>query len=504
MKRQFAKNLTSNWAVYVASAVISFFLMPYILGKIGQAALGIWILVGSFSGYLGLFDFGIGYAVVRYVARFQRTGEPDRRNEVVATAFYLASFLSLIVVIATLIIMHNAVSLFNIPADLAVSSRWVILLIGITIAVGFPLSVFSEALSGGLWRFDLFNIVAMFMAVARVGLTVLFLELGWGLVGLGLAALIVSAGGYLWRAGLLFRLLPDLSIHPRLFSYRVIRMIGGYSFFSFMLVLSGRIAFYSDSFIVGYFRGVVEVAVFGIAVKLTEYLRQLIFTMTRLFSPVAARYDPDTDRASLKRLFYDGSRLNLLFSLPLTVILFFWGGPFVRLWVGDEFAYSETILRILLLGHVLSFTQGIGGEILLGVARHRTFAMLSLAGALINIVLSIVLIGPLGLSGVAWGTTIPLALLSLGYVPAVTLRLVGGKPAEFLRLVIGPALLAVLAPAAVVILTAHLIDGFWRFILLTTAAGALYLPGAYIFGLTATEKETLGELRRRVLGRFLA
>jgi O-antigen/teichoic acid export membrane protein len=504
MKRQFAKNLTSNWAVYGASAVISFFLMPYILGKVGQAALGIWILVGSFSGYLGLFDFGIGFAVVRFVARFQRTGEPERRNEVVATSFYLASILSVIVVIATIVIMHNAVSLFNIPPDLATSSRWVILLIGVTIAVGFPLSVFSEALSGGLWRFDLFNIVALFMAIARVGLTILFLELGWGLIGLGLAALIVSAGGYLWRAGLLFRLLPDLSIHPRLFSYRVIRMIGGYSFFSFILVLSGRIAFYSDSFIVGYFRGVVDVAVFGIAVKLTEYLRQLIFTMTRLFSPVAARYDPDADRASLKRLFYDGSRLNLLFSLPLSIILFFWGGAFIRLWVGEEFTYSQIILRILLVGHVLSFTQGIGGEILLGVGRHRAFAMLSLIGAIINIALSIILIGPLGLSGVAWGTTIPLALLSLGYVPAATLKLVGGRPAEFMRLVIGPAVLAVLAPAVLVILTAHLIDGYWRFAILIVLAVSLYIPGAYFLGLTATEKATLREIRHRIFGRFLA
>ncbi len=504
MKRQFAKNLTSNWAVYGASAVISFFLTPYILGKVGQAALGVWILVGSFSGYLGLFDFGIGYAVVRYVARFQRTGEPERRNEVVATAFYLASALSAIVIAATFVIMYNAVSLFDIPPDLAASSRGVILLIGVTIAVGFPLSVFSEALSGGLWRFDLFNVVAIFMAVARVGLTILFLELGWGLIGLGLAALIVSAGGYLWRAGLLFRLLPDLSIHPRLFSYRVISMIGGYSFFSFMLVLSGRIAFYSDSFIVGYFRGVIDVAVFGIAVKLTEYLRQLIFTMTRLFSPVAAKYDPDADRASLKRLFYDGSRLNLLFSLPLSIMLFFWGGMFIRLWVGNEFGYSEIILRILLVGHVLSFTQGIGGEILLGVGRHRTFAVLSLAGAAINIGLSIVLIGYWGLSGVAWGTTIPLALLSLGYVPAATLKLVGGQPGEFLRRVIGPPVLAVLAPAVLVIFTTHLIDGFWRFILLTLAAGIVYVPGAYFLGLTASEKAILREIRYRIFRRFLA
>lgn len=504
MKRQFAKNLTSNWAVYGASALISFFLMPYILGKIGQGALGIWILVGSFSGYLGLFDFGIGYAVVRYVARYQRTDEPERRNEVVATAFYLASVFSILVVIATLLIMHNAVSLFDIPQELAASSRWVILLIGVSIAVGFPLSVFSEALSGGLWRFDLFNIVALFASAARVGLTILFLELGWGLVGLGLAALLVSAGGYLWRAGMLFRLLPDLSIRPRLFRLHVIRMVGGYSFFSFILVLSGRVAFYSDSFIVGYFRGIVDVAVFGIAVKLTEYLRQMIFTMTRLFSPVAARYDPDADRSSLKRLFYDGSRLNLLFSLPLSVMLFFWGGAFIRLWVGDGFAYSEVILRILLVGHVLSFTQGIGGEVLLGVGRHRTFALLSLAGAAVNIALSIALIGPLGLPGVAWGTTIPLALLSLGYLPAATLKLVGGRPVEFLRQVIGPAVLAVAAPAGLIVLTTRFIDSFWRFFLLAALAGALYFPGAYLLGLKRAERANIGKIGDRVFRRFLA
>jgi O-antigen/teichoic acid export membrane protein len=248
----------------------------------------------------------------------------------------------------------------------------------------------------------------------------------------------------------------------------------------------------------------VEVAVFGIAVKLTEYLRQLIFTMTRLFSPVAARYDPDVDRSSLKRLFYDGSRLNLLFSLPLSVMLFFWGGPLIRLWVGDGFAYSEVILRILLVGHVLSFTQGIGGEVLLGVGRHRTFALLSLAGAVINIVLSIVLIGPLGLPGVAWGTTMPLALLSLGYLPAATLKLVGGRPLEFLGRVIGPAVLAVLAPAALIIFTTRFIDGFWRFALFAALAGVLYLPGAYLLGLKKAERANLSQIRERIYRRFLA
>jgi len=502
MKRQFAKNLTSNWAVYIVSAVTSFFLMPYVLAKTGQAALGVWILVGSFTGYLGLFDFGIGFAVVRYVARYQQTGESRRRNEIVATSFYAGIILSALVLAATIYIMYNAAGFFDIPADLIVSSRWVIFLVGLSIALGFPLSIFSEALAGGLWRFDLFNAVALVMALLRVVLTVLFLELGWGLIGLGLAALIGSLAGYIWRARILYRLLPDLSIHPRLASWNTLKSIGGYSFYSFILVLSGRVAYYSDSFVVGIFRGVEAVAVFGIAAKLTEYLRQSVFTMTRLFSPVAARYDPDTDQASLRRLFYDGSRLNLLFSLPLSLVLFFWGAALIRLWVGPEFAASELILEVLLIGHVVSFMQGIGGEILLGVGRHRVFALLSLAAALANVALSIVLIRPLGLAGVAWGTTIPLAVLSLAYLPAATLRLTGGSLGQFLSQVIKPAVLASAAPAILIVATAGRITDPQIFAVLLGIAGILYLPGAYIFGLTHDEKLKAADLLKRARGRF--
>ena len=502
MKRQFAKNLTSNWAMYGVMALISFFLMPYILSRIGQTALGVWILVGSFSGYLGLFDFGIGFAVVRFVARYQRAGDFQSRNEVVATAFYAASGLALLVIAATLYIMVNAAALFDIPPNLVGQSQAVIFLTGLSIAIGFPLSIFSEALAGGLFRFDLFNTVGLLMGVLRAGLTILCLEFGWGLTGLGFAALVSSLLAYLWRARMLFSLLPDLSIHPRLVSRDVIRKIGGYSFFSFILVFSGRIAFYSDSFVVGYFCGIKEVAVFGIAAKLTEYLRQLIFTTTKLFSPVASRYDPDKDQASLRRIFYDGSRLHLLFSLPLSWVLFFWGGKLIRLWVGDAFSYSEVILQILLLGHVTSFLQGIGGDILLGVGRHQRFAILSLLAAIINISLSIILVKPWGLAGVAWGTTIPLTVLSLFYLPAATLRLVGGKPLEFIRKAVQPAVLASIVPGAVVLIAGKWINSLYSLFLWGAVVAGLFAIGAFMFGLQKPEKERIISELSRLRGRF--
>lgn len=477
--------------VYIVSALISVALTPYIIAKLGKAAYGVWILVGSFSSYLGLFDFGIGYAVVRFVARYQQTGEVEKRNEVIATSFYAAALLAVLVLGATVFLIIKAAALFNIPADIVGESQLVILLVGLSIAFAFPMGIFSEALAGGLWRYDLFNKVSLTIAVARTALTVALLELGWGLPGLGVAVLAGSLAGYIWRARLLYTLLPDLSIKLRLVTFNVFRQIGDYTFYSFLLVLSGRIAFYSDSFIVGLYRGVEDIAIFGIAVKLTEYLRQLVFTLTKLFSPVASRYHPDSDKEALKRLFYTGTRLNLLFSIPLAAGLFFWGGPIIRLWIGPAFDYSTVILQILLIGHVLSFTQGISGEILLGVGRHRVFAGLSLLAALINIVLSILLVQKIGLVGVAWGTTIPLAVLSLAYLPAATLRLVDGRLEEFIRQALMPVIRATALPLVIIIAASYYLNDGWRLAGSMAVTAAVYGLTGYLWGLTRDEKDKI-------------
>jgi len=57
----------------------------------------------------------------------------------------------------------------------------------------------------------------------------------------------------------------------------------------------------------------------------------------------------------------------------------------------------------------------------------------SLGSAVINIVLSVILVQVIGLPGGGLGTTIPLSLLSLLYVPFAAIRLVGGRPLGFLR-----------------------------------------------------------------------
>src|ERR1700730_16315922 len=65
-----ARNVLSNWATYLLSGAVSFFLSPFIVRHLGNSAYGVWVLLVSLTGYLGFLDLGIRGAVTRYVAKF--------------------------------------------------------------------------------------------------------------------------------------------------------------------------------------------------------------------------------------------------------------------------------------------------------------------------------------------------------------------------------------------------------------------------------------------------
>ncbi len=88
---QILRNILSNWGAFGIGAVIQFMMMPFLVHRLGDMQYGIWILIMSFTGYLGLFDFGVSGSVVKYVAEFR--GKERQRGlfnrGVAGAAFYM-------------------------------------------------------------------------------------------------------------------------------------------------------------------------------------------------------------------------------------------------------------------------------------------------------------------------------------------------------------------------------------------------------------------------------
>jgi O-antigen/teichoic acid export membrane protein len=86
--------------------------------------------------------------------------------------------------------------------------------------------------------------------------------------------------------------------------------------------------------------------------------------------------------------------------------------PLVHAWVGPEFSASGLVLRLLSLTVIVRVGSATASTLLKGAGEHRLVAFTNIASAVANLALSIAIVKPLGLPGVAIGTLAPVCLAS--------------------------------------------------------------------------------------------
>ena len=91
------KNIFSNWIAIVVVGVIAFLLTPFLIHHLGNVEFGLWVLVGSISGYSGLLEFGLRATLQRYVARYRGLNDRAALNQVFMTALVLTLVIGVLI-----------------------------------------------------------------------------------------------------------------------------------------------------------------------------------------------------------------------------------------------------------------------------------------------------------------------------------------------------------------------------------------------------------------------
>src|SRR2546429_545247 len=155
-KGQILRNVGSSWSALGVNVLVGIFLSPYILHRLGDEAFGLWILIFSVTGYYGIFDLGIRSSVVRYVAKYSAIEEYDDLNRLLNTAMFSYSAIGAVAMGITLVAAYYLNSIFRVPVDFVSTARLLLIMLGTSVSLGFPLGVFSGTLEG-LQRFYLLN-----------------------------------------------------------------------------------------------------------------------------------------------------------------------------------------------------------------------------------------------------------------------------------------------------------------------------------------------------------
>ena len=186
-----------------------------------------------------------------------------------------------------------------------------------------------------------------------------------------------------------------------------------------------QIGFNLDNIVVGAALGTSAVAVYAVTLRLAEAQRQLSNQFNTLMFPVVVRYGADNDPEALRRMLIEGTRLSLTLVCGLTVCLIGFARPLITRWMGPGFEGAVAPLYVLAVAGVVLVGQAPLGNILLGTGRHRLVAFVSLAEAIANLVLSIILVRRFGLLGVAFGTGVPVFIANVFVLAPAACRQLG-------------------------------------------------------------------------------
>lgn len=495
-----ARNILTNWVAYFLSGAVSFFMSPFIVHHLGNSAYGVWVLLVSLTGYLGFLDLGIRGAVTRYIAKFHSEAAHHESSSTVSSACALFVSLGFAAVFASAVFALVAVPHFEIPRAYLRAAQMVVVIAGLNIGVSLVSGVFGGVLVG-LQRFDLTNSIAVVGLVLRSIAIVWALKSGLGLVTLASIQLCgtiaeLAAGMVLSR-----QLYPEIDLRMGNVRRAYVSLIFSFGFFAFLLHMSNYLIYYTDALVIGSFLPVSMVTFFSIGSNLTLYARDLVGGFSRTMTPMASQLEVEAGLAGVQQTSLRAARFCAMLMWPIFITFILRGRTFIGLWMGPSYVdLSGHVLWILSVPWLFGAGTSVIASTMLGISKHKRVVPFAIAEGLGNLFLSIALVRPLGIIGVAWGTAIPNLGVSILFWPWYTRKTLQISIGEYARAIwLLPATACV--PFAV---CTYLADKFWpaHNLLSFFAQVVCVLPSAlimiWILGLTREERQSFS--RRFGLG----
>ena len=115
--RGLAWNVFSNWTGYAVQVAVTFFLTPLVVGSLGDARYGVWILLSGLTGYYGLLDLGFRAGLTQYLTRHLATKQYDKLNQTASTGFVALACCGLLILLATVLLSWFAPHMFRLAPE---------------------------------------------------------------------------------------------------------------------------------------------------------------------------------------------------------------------------------------------------------------------------------------------------------------------------------------------------------------------------------------------------
>lgn len=460
LAQKLIKNTFFNVLGKVWSLLVAFALTPYIIHRVGVERFGIWAIASVITGYFGLFDFGIGTSFVKYISEFYTKKDHLKLNQVINTGMFFYFLFSLFTIAISFFAVGPMLAFLKIPAHLYAEALFVFWL-GIILFCVYNIMSTFEAIPTGLQRMDISNKVAMLVSLPNIAGTVFFLENGYGLRGLMVNNAIILAISGAINVVISYRIFPQLRFNLFLSTRETFNELFS---FGFKVQLTRAAIIINNSIVkllTGHFLNLTLVGFYELGQKIIMFARDILLMSVSAILPAAAETEAKNNRAMTQELYLKVSKYFNILAMPAMAFIFVAAPLIILGWTGSEYKTSVLVVWLLMPGQVINILTAVGGYMAQGIGRPGITARALTITAILNLIISTILVFKAGFIGAVIGTSFSLGIGSLIFINIFN-RYLKIPVLPFLKSTLSIPLAASLMAAAVVYCTVHFYGSFYH------------------------------------------
>jgi len=170
---------------------------------------------------------------------------------------------------------------------------------------------------------------------------------------------------------------------------------------------------WTDTLMLGGLKSSTDVGLYNAAYPLAHFISAPLAAVLLIYMPVASGLYAQGSMAEMRRIFSILTKWLCSATLPLFLILFLFPEAVLGFLFGTSYAPAVTALRILSIGFIINNFLGPNGATLVAMGEVRFIMWATLATAVLNVGLNVVLIPPFGIEGAAIASVAAITCINL-------------------------------------------------------------------------------------------
>jgi O-antigen/teichoic acid export membrane protein len=395
------KNSSYTFINYVFPILFSIFITPIVVYKLGVTDYGVYVLVNTIIGFLGLLDLGLSTALIKYISEYRAKGDNA------SLQVLLESANSLFLIIGTLgFLLFLLVGKFLLPYfHISLPSQPHIFIVFVLAGILNFITAFSVVYSvmpAALQRFDV-------SARASLGQLTFFnfailaaVLLGFKLkVILGLNVVAVIGQTFYLRLQCR-KLLPDMRFGFG-WDKEAIKLSYRFGILAAVSNIANSFLTQLDRLIIPIFLNPASLSYYSLPGNVAQKTSGVIGSVTGVLFPLTSSVASQGELEKLRSIYIRFFRNATIFAAAFTMAIVSFAHPILEFWLNKQFADRGTgILIILAATYFLLSLLGPLTNFLLGLHRVKFLALTSVIMAGVNVILLFLLLPKFGILGAAW------------------------------------------------------------------------------------------------------